>query len=201
MNMLILIIGPSGSGKTTLEKQLLEHYSNFYERIISHTTRPMRKSEENGVDYYFVSPEKFNKMEKEEAFVEVVNFLGNKYGCSVNELMSKKKNILLVVEPNGMEQILKKLNSTKELREKYYPVIIYMDIDKKQLVENMKKRGDSEEKIKERLNDKINEKFKEKNILPYITVRKTYPSLFKDVHNQLMLYQKLFEINLITKNR
>jgi len=191
-NMLIMIIGPSGSGKSTLEKNLLEHYSNHYQKIVSHTTRSMREGEENGVDYYFIDRKTFEKMEKEKKFAEVVEFNNNKYGCSIEELMNKSKNILLVVEPNGMTQIINKVNSNERLKRKYKPVIVYMDIDKNQLLENMKKRGDSPENIDKRLNDGIAESFKEKNILPDIIVRRLYSSLHKDVHNQLTLYKKIY---------
>ena len=55
---LFIVTAPSGAGKTSLLRELL----NREERLavsISHTTRPMREGEEDGVDYYFVSPEEF----------------------------------------------------------------------------------------------------------------------------------------------
>ena len=125
----------------------------------------------------------------------MVNFLNYKYGCSKFELEkeeNKNKDILLVVEPEGMMQIIKTINSDKKLKDRFKPIILYMDILEKERIENMKKRGDPEKIIKERLNDRIAERFKQQNILPDIIVRKLYPSLFKDVHNQLMLYKKLY---------
>ena len=58
--MMIILSSPSGSGKTTLTKKLAKNNSNFVISI-SHTTRKPRPNEVDGVDYYFVSHEKFEK--------------------------------------------------------------------------------------------------------------------------------------------
>jgi len=189
--LLVLIIGPSGSGKTTLEKNLLKDYSDHYEKVISHTTRKPRKNEKHGEDYYFISKEKFEEKANNNEFVEIVEFGGNKYGCSKEELL-KTKNILLVVEPDGMMQILKVVHSDDKLKKTYKPVIVFMDILDKERRKNMENRGDSSDEIEKRLNDRIKEQFLEKNILPDVLVRRLYKTVHKDIHSQLSLFKKIY---------
>jgi len=190
--LLVLIVGPSGSGKSTLEKKLLEDYSDHYEKVTSHTTRPIRKNEKNNIDYYFLTEEEFEAKEKNGDFIECISFNGNKYGVSKEEILKKQKNILLVVSPEGMTQILKHYHASKDLKEKYKIAIVYMDIQQKEREKNMKKRGDSPEEIQQRINDGIEEEFKKKNILPDVIVRKLYPTIHKDVHSQLSLFRKIY---------
>ena len=58
--MLIVLVGKSASGKTTLEKYISDNFR--YEKIVSHTTRPIRGNEVDGVDYHYVSEDVFNEM-------------------------------------------------------------------------------------------------------------------------------------------
>ena len=67
MNKVIIFSAPSGSGKTTLVKHCLEHFPEL-EFSISCTTRNPRGTEKDGVDYHFISPEKFRQKIWEEAF-------------------------------------------------------------------------------------------------------------------------------------
>ena len=62
--IIIVFGGPSGSGKTTLANLISNN------RVITTTTRPMRKGERNGVDYYFVSKEQFEELIRTNQLVE-----------------------------------------------------------------------------------------------------------------------------------
>lgn len=55
---ILCIIGASGSGKTTVEESLCRYRPGMYHRIVSHTTRPMRKGETDGEQHIFVSPDR-----------------------------------------------------------------------------------------------------------------------------------------------
>ena len=57
-NIMIILSSPSGVGKTTLTKKIQQKYQNF-KLSVSHTTRSPRSNEVEGVDYYFVTKEKF----------------------------------------------------------------------------------------------------------------------------------------------
>jgi guanylate kinase len=87
---ILLIAGIVCAGKDTVVRQLLQNEK--YQRIISHTTRLPRANhgivEQEGVDYYFISLEKAEKMIDDRAFVEAKYVHGNVYGTSASELQS-----------------------------------------------------------------------------------------------------------------
>lgn len=102
---ILTLTGPSCAGKSTLEKMLKEH---GFANVISTTTRPMREGEVDGQSYYFVSREVFADIDGRGQFVESVEFNGNRYGISVQEIervAAMGKPIVVVVEPNGLEQL------------------------------------------------------------------------------------------------
>ena len=77
---MIILVGASASGKTEVAKVLAKTFQ--MRKVITHTTRPMRENEIDGVDYYFVSREEFISLKKHNFFVETTeyndNFLWNK---------------------------------------------------------------------------------------------------------------------------
>jgi len=83
--LLIIISAPSGVGKTTLIRRLLEHDKRFV-FAVSHTTRPMREGEKDGVDYYFISDAEFDSMVSAGEFAEWAWVHGHRYGTSLKEI-------------------------------------------------------------------------------------------------------------------
>lgn len=102
----VTITGPSGVGKTTIVRQLMQLFPSEFSEAISHTTRNPRQGEIDGVDYYYITPERFAKMETNGDFLEVVKFDDRQYGSSRQEadIKTRGKNALVVVEPHGVEQ-------------------------------------------------------------------------------------------------
>lgn len=70
MGRIFYIMGKSASGKDSIYKELLEHSDLGLEKIILYTTRPIRRGETNGNEYYFVSEEKFHQMERDRQVIE-----------------------------------------------------------------------------------------------------------------------------------
>ena len=108
-SLIIVISAPSGAGKTTLTKRLLQTSSFAYS--VSFTTRPPRKNEIEGVDYYFISNEEFQKMIEEGKFVEWARVHGQLYGTSTDLLdnaIETKKDVVLEVDVNGGIKIKKR---------------------------------------------------------------------------------------------
>ena len=68
-NIMVILSSPSGVGKTTLTKKIQQKYQNF-KISVSHTTRKPRSNEVDGVDYHFISHEKFEKFINENKFYE-----------------------------------------------------------------------------------------------------------------------------------
>ena len=115
MNKRVIIVGKGGSGKDHLRKSLSEM---GYKYCVSHTSRPPRQGEENGVDYFFVNIEDVSDPEfLEKNFYEWVTFNGWFYGTSVSEF---KQSDLLIMTPSGVKKL------RPEDREDSH--IIYLDI-------------------------------------------------------------------------
>ena len=104
---LFVISAPSGTGKTTLCHRLLGQISEI-SFSVSHTTRDPRKGESDGIDYHFVTHEKFEEMVSESAFLEWTKVYGNCYGTSRSEVMSRLdlgEDVLLDIDVQGARQV------------------------------------------------------------------------------------------------
>jgi guanylate kinase len=109
--LLIVISGPSGVGKDTLIKRLLELDRNL-RYSVSCTTRPPRPGEVDGVDYTFVSPERFQQLTDEGAFLEYATYNGNLYGTLAERVQRARADghdIVLKIEVQGAEQVRKRV--------------------------------------------------------------------------------------------
>lgn len=106
----ILFSAPSGSGKTTIIREILKRFDCF-EFSISATSRPARQGEQNGVDYYFLSPEEFEKRVGEGQFLEWEEvYVGTRYGTLKSEIDRIWNNghvIIFDVDVNGGMNIKK----------------------------------------------------------------------------------------------
>ena len=85
---LLIISAPSGAGKTSLIKALVEQEPRV-EVSVSHTTRPQRPGETEGVNYFFITTEVFHEMRDAGAFFESAEVFGHYYGTSLNQLESR----------------------------------------------------------------------------------------------------------------
>ena len=110
----ILFSAPSGSGKTTIIREILKRFDCF-EFSISATSRPARQGEQNGVDYYFLTPEEFDKRVAEGQFLEWEEvYAGTRYGTLKSEIDRIWDNghvIIFDVDVNGGMNIKKYFGS------------------------------------------------------------------------------------------
>ena len=107
--VMIILSSPSGAGKTTLVNMLSK--VDNYEISISHTTRQPRPSEVPNKDYFFVDEIEFNRLIKNEEFLEYAKVFNNFYGTTrtpVIDRLNKKKNILFDIDWQGADQIKNK---------------------------------------------------------------------------------------------
>ena len=114
--LLIVLSGPSGVGKGTIRKYIMDNFDLKLDYSISMTTRPKREKEVEGVDYYFVTPEEFQRNIDENNFLEWEEFVGNRYGTpkdKVEELRNKGHNVLLEIEVNGANEVFSKINDDR----------------------------------------------------------------------------------------
>ena len=143
---LIIISGPSGSGKTTLYNEVKKTVGGI-KRVVTTTTRPPREQERDGIDYYFVSPERFEQMVSEGAFLEHAIYSNNRYGTTKREVfdaIAKGQNVMIILDVVGATNI-----------KKIYPEAILVFLRTKEvgdLAERLRLRGtDDESEIQRRL--------------------------------------------------
>ena len=104
---LYIISAPSGAGKTSLVNALLPTLPNV-QVSVSHTTRPQRPGEVDGVNYHFVARDTFLGMVENNAFLEHAEVFGNHYGTSqqwVNETLARGIDVVLEIDWQGAQQI------------------------------------------------------------------------------------------------
>ena len=107
---LIVISGPSGVGKGTVVKALMERNPNV-RLSVSATTREMRPGETDGVQYYFITHEKFEQMIAEDRFLEHAQYVGNRYGTPeepVDRMLAEGYDVILEIEVQGGLQIMQR---------------------------------------------------------------------------------------------
>lgn len=110
---ILILSGPSGCGKSTLLKEVYKDIDDYYFSI-STTTRVPRAGEQNGVDYFFVTKEEFEKDIKNDDFLEYAKVHDNYYGTSlkpINKALEEGKLVIFDIDVQGHEIVRTKLDS------------------------------------------------------------------------------------------
>ena len=114
---LYTVSAPSGAGKTSLVKALLERVTDL--RVsVSHTTRPIRPGEEDGVNYHFVDEPAFTAMLERGEFLEHARVFGNLYGTSsvwVQQQLDAGTDVILEIDWQGAAQVRRLLPRTRAI--------------------------------------------------------------------------------------
>ncbi len=163
---LFVVSGPSGAGKTLLCKQVMEKIPELGYSI-SYTTRPRRKKEIHGKDYFFVDVDKFKQMMDDDLFLEWAQVYGNYYGTSkefVKQELAKGTDILLEIDTQGAKQIKQQSLAS---------ILIFVVPPSMEILEQrLQKRGtDSKEQIQGRLKSAFDE-ISSCNIYDYLVINK-----------------------------
>jgi guanylate kinase len=106
---LFVVAAPSGAGKTSLTRALLERDAGI-RLSVSYTTRPPRPGEREGVDYHFVTPERFRALQDAAAFLEHAQVHGNWYATGatwLREQVDAGQDVLLEIDWQGARQVRK----------------------------------------------------------------------------------------------
>jgi guanylate kinase len=102
-----VVAAPSGTGKTTVCRRVVERDPRV-EFSVSHTTRPRRDGEQDGVHYHFVDRATFDRLAAEGAFLEWAEYNDNRYGTSwrsLEEPLARGHAVLLEIEVQGAAQV------------------------------------------------------------------------------------------------
>lgn len=150
---LIVISAPSGAGKGTIIKELLKNDNKNRWLSVSATSRSPREGEKEGVNYYYLTKENFEKKIEEGYFLEYTNYTGNYYGTPkeyIKEKINQGIDVILEIEIEGATNI-----------KKLVPEAIFIFImppSLKELVKRLKNRGtETNEKILKRFHEAYKE--------------------------------------------
>ena len=198
--LLIVLSGPSGVGKGTVRKALFEMPEQEFVYSVSMTTRAPRPGEVDGVDYYFVSKEEFERQIDAGNLLEYAEFVGNYYGTpkdKVEEQLNKGKEVILEIEVNGALQVRDKCKDAV--------FIFLVPPTRRALYDRLKSRGtECEERILARIN-KANKEFRLAHQYDYIVVndeiynaadrimaiiRAEHAKTFRSIHEYLKLIEE-----------
>ncbi len=149
---LFIVSAPSGAGKTSLLRALVAHDEHI--RIsVSHTTRPKRPGEWDGVDYHFVDEKRFFEMVEAGEFLEHALVFDNYYGTSEKEVQKELEqgmDVILEIDWQGAQQVRERIQNTVS--------IFVLPPSSDSLFQRLTERGqDSAEVIRKRNQDARNE--------------------------------------------
>lgn len=146
--LLIVLSGPSGVGKGTILKEFMKDPKLKLAFSVSMTTREKRPGEVEGVNYFYVTKERFEQAKQNGELLECAEFVGNCYGTplyEVERLRNEGKNVLLEIEVQGAKQVVEKVPDAL--------TIFIVPPSMEELEKRIRGRGtESEEVIASRLN-------------------------------------------------
>ena len=176
MANLFIIAAPSGCGKTSLVEALIKNAKNLYVSV-SHTTRPPRSDEINGINYYFVSINEFEEMIKNNAFVEHATVFDNHYGSSaklIKEKLDEGIDVILEIDWQGARQV--KINMPNAIS------IFILPPSKEALLGRLQQRAqDNDATINKRMSDAKNQ-MQHFNEFDYLIINDDFNSALNDLN-------------------
>jgi len=143
--LLLVVSGPAGSGKTTVCERMLEEFASL-SRVITSTSREPREGEVDGVDYYFFSPDQFERMIANGEFYEHAQVHGRHYGSlkrEIDEKLARGTDLLLNVDVQGAAAYRQAARESPELRGRV--VTVFIQITPEQIRDRLEFRGSDDE--------------------------------------------------------
>ena len=176
MANLFIIAAPSGCGKTSLVEALIKKTKNLCVSV-SHTTRPPRSDEINGINYYFVSINEFEEMINNNAFVEHATVFDNHYGSSsqlIKEKLDKGIDVILEIDWQGARQVKENMPNSVS--------IFILPPSKEALLGRLQLRAqDDEITIKKRMSDAQNQ-MQHFNEFDYLVINDDFNSALNELN-------------------
>lgn len=150
---MLCIIGKTASGKDTTVNELITKHN--FKKLITYTTRPMRKGEKQNITYHFISEEDFKQKIKDGFFAEWKTYKTVEgiwyYGTSLEDIENADDNTVVILTPDGYRDIISKLSKK--------PVSVYIYANNSTIKKRLISRGDDPREAERRVKHD-NEDFK-----------------------------------------
>ena len=185
MANLFIVAAPSGCGKTSLVKALIEKAQNLCVSV-SHTTRTPRPGEEHGKNYFFVSKDEFDQINRDNGFIESAQVFDNYYGSAkqtVRDLLATGTDVILEIDWQGARQVKKSFGNAIG--------IFILPPSESTLRERLTGRGqDDESIINRRMQDAVSE-MQHYNEFDYLVINDDFNTALDElssiIHSQRLL--------------
>lgn len=171
--LLIVVSSPSGAGKTTLCRRLIDEFPDIVFSV-SYTTRPIRRGEEEGVDYHFVDRVTFDAMVGREEFAEWAEVHGNRYGTTieaVQQALEGGRHVLFDVDYQGGRQIKAKF-------EREAVLVFVLPPSLSELERRLRQRATDEAEVIDRRLEKALDELKQYSLYQYLIVNDELPRAY-----------------------
>ena len=182
-NIMLVLSSPSGVGKTTLTKKIQQKHQSF-KISVSLTTRPPRSNEVDGVDYHFVTKEKFSELINQDKFYEYAKIFDNFYGTLKVDVDKTiiKNDIIFDIDWQGTKQLSKFKNL------EFIKIFLITD-NKDELKQRLIKRNQNTSEEVDKRFKSFDEDIKYWKDYDYIIVNKNLDVCFKQLENIITLYK------------
>ncbi len=174
--LLFVVAAPSGAGKTSLMAALLNALPDELALSISHTTRPIRSGEEDGVNYHFTPRETFEAMIKADQFLEYADVFGNLYGtasASLNRQRESGHDVVLEIDWQGANQVRAAFPDAIS--------IFILPPSRKELLARLTGRGQDSAEVIERRTAQAHTELSQYNDFDYLVINDDFATATQDM--------------------
>ena len=186
----LIILGPSGVGKDTIINMLLNKYPKIFYKLVSFTTRKIREGEKEGIDYFYITKEKFQEKKNENKLIGIQEYNDNFYASDkskLDELMKKGEKIII------LNYNIETANKVKD--ELDFNCIAILPPSEDELRNRLKHRGTKPEEMEKRMKNSLKEMklINEANYIQFRVVNDEKDICFKKIENHIKkLYPNFF---------
>jgi guanylate kinase len=186
----LIILGPSGVGKDTIINMLLNKYPKIFYKLVSFTTRKIREGEKEGIDYFYITKEKFQEKKNENKLIGIQEYNDNFYASDkskLEELMNKGEKIII------LNYNIETANKVKD--ELDFNCIAILPPSEDELRNRLKHRGTKPEEMEKRMKNSLKEMklINEANYIQFRVVNDEKDICFKKIENHIKkLYPNFF---------